>query len=83
MHAQILTGRSRQAGGDDVQQAAGVTEEPPGLEHARDGRDSFFSSRAGSMTGVPRTPIGREDRRRWTGSDSVRVGVTVVSAAPG
>ena len=66
MRAQILTAQSRQAGGDDAQQAAGVTEEPPGLEHVRDGRDSFFSSRAGSMTGVPRTPIGREDRRRWT-----------------
>ena len=25
------------------------------------------------MTGVPRTPIGREDRRRWIGSDSVRM----------
>jgi len=54
-----------------VQQVAGVTEEPLGLEHVRDGRDSFFSSRALSMTGVPRTPICREDRRRWIGSDSV------------
>jgi hypothetical protein len=25
------------------------------------------------MTGVPRTPIGREDRRRWNGSDSIRL----------
>jgi hypothetical protein len=33
----------------------------------------FFSSRAVSMTGMPRTPIGREDRRRWIGSDSVRM----------
>jgi hypothetical protein len=73
MRAQILTGRSRQAGGDDVQQVAGVTEEPPGPEHVRDGSDSFFSSRAVSLTGVPRTPIGREDRRRWIGPDSVRM----------
>ena len=73
MRAQILTGRSRQVSGDDAQQAAGVTEEPLGLEHVRDGRDSFFSSRAVSMTGVPRTPTGREDRRRWIGSDSVRM----------
>ena len=73
MPAQILTARSRQAGGDDAQQAAGVTQEPPGLEHARDGRDSLFSSRAVPMTGVPRTLIGREDRRRWTGSDSIRM----------
>jgi hypothetical protein len=73
MRAQILTGRCRQAGGDDAQQAAGVTQEPPGLEHARDGRDSLFSPRAVPMTGVPRTPTGREDRQRWTGSDSVRM----------
>ncbi len=33
---------------------------------------SFFSSRAVSMTAVPRPPTGREDRRRRTGSDSVR-----------
>ena len=71
--AQILTRRNRQAGGDDAQRAAGVTEEPLGPEHLRDGRDSSFSSRAASMTGVPRTPIGREDRRRWIGSDSVRM----------
>ena len=68
MRAQILTGRSRHADGDDAQQAAGVTEEPPGLglEYVRDGRDSFSSSRTVSMTAVPRTPTGREDRRRWT-----------------
>jgi len=64
MRARILTGRSRQVSGDDAQQAAGVTEEPPGLEHVRDGRDSFFSPRAVSRTAVPHTPIGREDRRR-------------------
>jgi hypothetical protein len=41
--AQILTRPSRQAGDDDAQQAAGVTEKPPGLglEHLRNGRDSF------------------------------------------
>jgi len=42
MRAQILTGPSRQVSGDDAQQVAGVTEEPPGLEHVRDGRDSLF-----------------------------------------
>jgi hypothetical protein len=46
MRAQILTARSRQAGGNDAQQAAGVTDEPPGPEHMRDGRDSLFSSTA-------------------------------------
>jgi hypothetical protein len=73
MRTQIPTGQSRQVSSHDAQQAAGVTEEPPGPEHARDGRDSFFSSTAASMTGVPRTPIGRQDRRRWTGPDSVRL----------
>ena len=76
MRAQILTGRCRQVGGvNDASRQPGVTEEPRGLEHVRDDRDSFFSSRAASMTGVPRTPTGREDRRRWTGSDSVRMAI--------
>ncbi len=73
IRAQILTGRSRQAAGDDAQQAAGVTEEPPGPEHVRDGRDSLFSSMAVPMTGVPRTLIGREDRRRRISSNSIRM----------
>ena len=36
MRAQILTAPSRQAGGDDAQQVAGVTEEPPGGLTARE-----------------------------------------------
>jgi len=33
------------------------------------------------MTGVPRTPIGREDRRRWIGSDSVRMTIPIRTPA--
>jgi hypothetical protein len=73
MRAQILTGRSRQVGGDDAQQVAGVTEDPLGPEHVPGWPRLLLiiQSRIHDWRAAHADPP--RARRRWIGSDSVRM----------
>jgi hypothetical protein len=72
---QALVGR--QAGGDDAQQVVGVTEEPLGLEHVRDGRDSFFEAHEGVAIFLAH---GDEDERLERQAEGARVHDGTVTA---
>ena len=54
----------------DAQQVVGVTEEPLGLEHVRDGRDSFFEAHEGVAIFLAH---GDEDERLERQAEGVAV----------